>query len=212
MSRLTQQALESVTDWSIPASEIAKNASVSVNSVKVYAEKHGHPIVLKKRGRPPGAACWRVVKFVSDADWGLQDAELARVHGLSRERIRQLRKQFNKPDSPQKSKHRASAIYQRLKEVTNWMRFDYEIAEEVGCSIPLVLRFRNKNNIQRRPRGRTDWKALDWSKPSAQIAKETGRSIVVVCVMRRRHALDTVRRRKPREGDSQKITTPTENP
>lgn len=188
-------------DWDKPLRKIAEDLQCSAGAALKYRRLFSD--VKRRRGCPLGTVCGpseSVTAFVNSVDWEMNDCELSRAHGLSSERFRQLRQQFEKPDSPRKGvimkQREESSCTQRLREVKDWMRFDYEIAQEAQCSVPSVARFRQENNITRRPRGDMDWSKVDWSKRSCEIAQETGKSLELVCLTRRRYAPETVKRRK----------------
>lgn len=186
--------------WDQPLRVIAVDLDCSLKTALKYRGMFSD--VKRRRGCPRGVSrgpCAKVVAFVSTIDWDKTDSELSRAHDISRERFRQLRKQFQKPASPRKGvimkQREDSSCVRRLREVKDWMRFDYEISQEAGCSVASVSRFRQENNIPHRPRGDMDWSKVDWSKRSCAIARETGKSLELVCLTRRRYAPETVKRR-----------------
>jgi hypothetical protein len=89
-------------DWSRPALHIARECGVCVHTVLRQMRLQGLPI--RPRGVPEGQL-WsaqnrkRQGLDASSLDWSRQDAFLAKLHGLSHERIRQLRMAARKPAS-----------------------------------------------------------------------------------------------------------------
>lgn len=89
-------------DWTRPAMHIAADCGVLVHAVLKWMRDNGIPI--RPRGVPAGRK-WEEQKRQrqkldpSNLDWTRQDTALAKAHGVTRERIRQLRKAAGLPAS-----------------------------------------------------------------------------------------------------------------
>lgn len=89
-------------DWTRPASHIAKDCGTWPNTVLSWMRRQGLPI--RTRGVPLGMRWSQTRRRVGSLDptainWRLQDTALAKIHGVCRERIRQLRKAAGLPAS-----------------------------------------------------------------------------------------------------------------
>ncbi len=89
-------------DWTRPASHIAKECKSSVHAVIAWMRRNDVPV------RPRGMERGRRFKCKhrkagsidpTTIDWTRQDIALAKIHGVCRERIRQLRKAAGLPAS-----------------------------------------------------------------------------------------------------------------
>ena len=132
------------------------------------------------------AAHWEVWRTW---DWSRQDFELADEHGISRERVRQIRTEFGFPASARYRCHRDSG------ELRFQAAFGDErppltamaVAELLGIgtswACQLMKRF-GMPNVD--PQALYDWDAQDWRKPTRVIAAETGATRVTVSAERRR--------------------------
>jgi len=118
----------------------------------------------------------------AELDWSRIDAELAREHGVTRERIRQLRKEVCLPSS--RSIPRGSAL--KLDSV-DWSQPNRVIAGQLGVTEGCISVLRKKHRKPGAPRKQisrkvlsVDWPKMDWRKPVSQIARETGVTVVTV--------------------------------
>ncbi len=97
MSRLLWQPPEGI-DWSRPASHIGAECGVAIQTVTRYMRRAGMPV--RAKGTPKGTRWIRPGRLdPATLDWTRQDVALAQAHGVTRERIRQLRKAAGLPAS-----------------------------------------------------------------------------------------------------------------
>jgi hypothetical protein len=85
-------------DWRRPALHIAREQGVAVMTVISYMRRNDIPV------RPAGVVRGQRLNVQhkvepSSLDWSLRDTELARIHEVTREYIRQLRKKAGQPPS-----------------------------------------------------------------------------------------------------------------
>lgn len=85
-------------DWTRPALHIAAQCGAAPSTVIRYMRRHGLTVGMKG---PPKGSTWVQAGRLDPAtlDWTLQDVRLAEIHGVCRERIRQLRKSAGLPPS-----------------------------------------------------------------------------------------------------------------
>lgn len=83
-------------DWSRPACHIAKDCGITTATVTRYMRSVGLPV--RKKGLIKGTILPRTVD-PSSIDWRYRDGFLGRRHGVTRERIRQLRRDAGLPPS-----------------------------------------------------------------------------------------------------------------
>lgn len=92
-------------DWTRPASKIAQDCGVCVHTV--LRAMRLAKVAVRPRGVPKGTL-WEHQKRTdgpsrrtdpSKFDWRHQDVYLGEVHGLTRERVRQVRKEVGAPAS-----------------------------------------------------------------------------------------------------------------
>ena len=127
-------------------------------------------------------------------DWSKRDCELANEHGVTRERMRQLRRELGESKSPQKGlkKTRAFNLDTSLTATENAqtlglrVAFVYYEAKRLG----LKLASSRKTGSGKR----VDWSKTDWTLKTSRISKEIGVSISAVCHNRKRYAPDTAKR------------------
>lgn len=81
-------------NWTRPASHIAKDYGATTPTVTRYMRRHG--LAVRKKGAPIGT---RKLRLERNYNWLHQDVYLATEHGMTRERIRQLRKAARQPAS-----------------------------------------------------------------------------------------------------------------
>jgi hypothetical protein len=96
----------------------------------------------KKRGPKPGTHLrfnWAAV------DWSLRDADIARRLGVSRERVRQVRKGKGLPPSSEIGRHPHDW------NAVDWSKTDGEIARRLGMTPQRVGRARRSRGIDRAP-------------------------------------------------------------
>jgi predicted DNA-binding protein YlxM (UPF0122 family) len=125
-------------------------------------------------------------------DWEKQDIELAEEHGLSRERIRQLRNKLGMPKPPNYKKHR-NAPYQKLLTFSDdvWRTHsNRELADLVGLtsenSVSILRRkYKKPKNLNRKTKP-SKYKDIDWTKSAEEIAENLNVTRVAVYMMRRR--------------------------
>ena len=96
----------------------------------------------KKRGPKPGTN----LRFDwAGVDWGLRDADIARNLGVSRERVRQVRKEKGLPPSS------GIGRYPDNWRAVNWSKSDGEIARRLGMTPQRVGRARRSKGINPAP-------------------------------------------------------------
>jgi hypothetical protein len=76
-------------DWSQGYTAVAKANNLSISTVWFRAKRLGIEVTKAKRGP--------ITKTIRDIDWNLNNSELARMHGVSRQYIQQLRQRAGKP-------------------------------------------------------------------------------------------------------------------
>jgi hypothetical protein len=96
----------------------------------------------KKRGPKPGTN----LRFNwAGVDWGLRDAHIARSLGVSRERVRQVRKEKGLPPSSEIGR------YPHNWKAVDWSKTDGEIARRLGITPQRVGRARRSRGINPAP-------------------------------------------------------------
>jgi DNA-binding CsgD family transcriptional regulator len=87
-------------DWSLCDAEIARQRGMAYHKVRnLRMSLNIPPGAIGKQSGPTAIA--RLTKVDKHSiDWTINDATIARTHGISRERARQLRKELNAPKSP----------------------------------------------------------------------------------------------------------------
>jgi hypothetical protein len=96
----------------------------------------------KKRGPKPGTH----LRFNwAGVDWSLRDADIARRLGVSRERVRQVRKGKGLPPSSEIGRHPHDW------NAVDWSKTDGEIARRLGMTPQRVGRARRSRGIDRAP-------------------------------------------------------------
>jgi hypothetical protein len=111
-------------------------------SAKGDAQAHRAKRPGKKRGPKPGAN----LKFNwAGVDWALRDADIARGLGVSRERVRQVRKEKGLPPSSEIGRHPHNW------NAVDWSKTDGEIARRLGVTPQRVGRARRSRGIHPAP-------------------------------------------------------------
>ena len=108
-------------------------------------------------------------------DWSLQDTTLAKIHGVSREYCRQLRKKLHRGKAVRFGEHtrltkrKAIEAYCRGKEVVTVR----EVAAVVGCARSYAQRLLSGMPVKV-VWGEYQWHLVDWTKSNRVIAAELG--------------------------------------
>jgi AraC-like DNA-binding protein len=127
-------------------------------------------------------------------DWNLQDIEIARQHGISRERVRQVRKKMGVGKSPRFHCRRDSMLSTLRDMDTSGLTLE-QIAEKAGCSEGYALQVLRREKkafvkVDRRVGGKYDWDSADWSKSDEEVARILGvKNSGVVTQYRRRKGI-----------------------
>lgn len=114
-------------------------------------------------------------------DWSKQDIVLAEENGISRERIRQLRKSLNKPKSLKHRQKRNSEGYNMNWSQVDWTMSNSKIGRLFGMSSEIVRLKRNTLNIP--PfvyPTKVNWRYIDWSASNKAICEKYGVSLISV--------------------------------
>lgn len=169
---------------------LAKQFDLQFTHVRNVLRVNGMTVPNKKRGRPPGPPKIPGVPKVivrlkpgikyEHLDWTMQDSELARIAGISRERVRQVRKLLEKPKSPHH--YRRNAPY-----ASSWPEGDLAklgkytdkvTAEMIGRTRQAVSNMRNSRGIpvvQAKTRTLSpEQVALLGTMPDKEVAKRLG--------------------------------------
>jgi biotin operon repressor len=126
-------------------------------------------------------------KFLN-ADWSKKDGDLAKEFGVSRERIRQIKKGLGKP-SPEFSHQRQRGQQKFLQ--ADWNKTDAALGEEFGMSGTHIWRIRKRLGkpssefIRQRQERQQRFLHADWTKSNAALGKEFGLSRERVWEIRR---------------------------
>jgi len=165
-------------DWSKPDAELAEemgfsNSSIGMIRRRIGAPKSPHFHQRRSKFREPNLAKWR------SWDWTKQDAELARETGLTRERIRQIRRLLGAPKSLHHNRHPtqsrqtliklqwAAENLDRLKGLTVT-----EMEREYGIySQSPVLRFLRAQGVLRHGCFKHPWHLMNFELPSGVLER-----------------------------------------
>jgi hypothetical protein len=149
---------------------------------RVRSSREGKPMRKDVQRNREARAKW---------DWRLQDVELADIHGLTRERIRQIRRDvhgqradhYHQERNPTLERLRAACpadVPVRIDIVANALGISHEYARELmhRAGIPIVDL-----------RCRYPWSEVDWSRPNRVIAETLGCKAITVANRRSRKHL-----------------------
>lgn len=112
MSRKKKQKLPRAIDWRLQNSVIADRIGVSPQVVRYWRLKLRKPRAKTHRQHRHQKAQSR--REWSTWDWNLRNTDLAELHGLSRERIRQIRNLIGAGKSPKHRQQRTLGDLDRL--------------------------------------------------------------------------------------------------
>lgn len=136
-----------------------------------------------KRTPSPGTTIRRGQKMRASTDWksvdwSMNDAELARRYGCTREAVRQKRRIIGIGRSPRWHRRSGSADEKIAVLDTSGMTLK-QIASAAGCSVSYALQCvaRMKKGYKpeiRRGNPKYDWTKVDWRKTDAEVAEALG--------------------------------------
>lgn len=183
-------------DWTLCDSAIARMFNMKSQTVRLRRMKLGIPI--GKGGKKTGDALRNVLtKVKSDPetwDWTQRDVDLAKEHGVCRERVRQFRRSLGKPNAIFHGMTKRVIAINLVMDKLDTKKSISHNAKALGVSLP-TLRRRSKQIGAHFVHGlsKYDWDAVDWSKRNCDIAMELGCHEVGVATRRKKHAPHTVR-------------------
>jgi len=129
----------------------------------------------------------------NSVDWTKRDIDLASELGVSRERVRQVRKQRGISRSIY---HRRSSQYLLCRKEIHGIQSDVplmtmpELSEKLRCSTPLIRRLLAEFGLKSmRSKRRIPWEVLDFRLPSMILAEIWGVHWVRVFEYRREHGM-----------------------
>lgn len=189
-------------DWGKPYRQIAEEFGVGIMAVFVeYRRRFGTKRKHIRITPPTQKKSWEKFK---NWDWSKRNGQLAKEHGITRERVRQIRKGLGIPRCPKK--------VGKLNDV-DWSKSDDQIAQETGLTIQFVHAKRLKvardtaQWFQKRQRFQAvlkSFSAEDWEKFSRRDILRRAQSIEpgINAEYMRRFANRNGIKRKPSRWDS----------
>lgn len=167
-------------DWTKRDCVLSQETGKPSSQLCFWRKKLGHS---RGTGKTKHFGRWKLIDPTS-IDFSKYDSELAVIHGVSRERIRQLRKQASLPSSKTIKKPTIGALSKITKDF-NWNRPNCEIAKELCCCATYISTLRKLSGAAPSPKTRVyekkyDYSNVDWSKSYAEISEELGCSIPTV--------------------------------
>jgi len=188
MTKEEKQAYWESVDWSLPFDELAAATKASRPAITKWAKTLGKKVVRKKRTDSQGTR--GITTQITDEEFlTKKDAELAKIHGVCRERIRQIRLSRGLPKSP--------------KNHPEWAGIDFTqktsaIMEKHGLSRQAIAYARKKLAITEFEYDSPTKKGVDistiknWNRPLTDIAKELGVSYPYAWRLRKKHVMTTL--------------------
>lgn len=159
-------------DWSKTNAQVAKEAGVSMLCALMWRKKIGAPPSDKRNHRT--GFCQSKTDEYKTWDWTLRDVELGRLHGISRERVRQIRKSLNIPASPHKHLHRNGIALRGIPVETIRSKTAEELASltnSVTDTIYKHCRMLGVRPLKRDKRLLPIWALVNWELGNRDLAR-----------------------------------------
>lgn len=183
-------------DWTLCDSAIARMFNMKSQTVRKRRMHLGIPI--GKGGKKTGDALRNVLTKVKSApetwDWKQRDVDLAKEHGVCRERVRQYRRSLGKPNSDFHHKTVTQIAFAKIASQIDTSQTQKANAEKLGVSLHVLHLYAKQNSLRfDRYNSKYDWKSVDWSLSNIEIQKKLNCHISQVANFRKKYAPHTIR-------------------
>jgi hypothetical protein len=163
-------------DWTKPNTLIANEAGVNDLTVIAWRTALNKPKNPRKP-RDPKPKEERRQEWQT-WDWSKLNSQIARQHGIGRERVRQIRRLLDKPNPNPELRRPVSALIEaKINEFVHLT--SREAAKAIGCTRdqllnaarPLGIRFAKQGS---NPTERPEWAIMNWRLPNRDLEKVWG--------------------------------------